>query len=843
MIFNGNKNNHNNSGKNHVGNNLPTKIHHVTITDPDTQSRAHAGTTPQHSGLPLKNTTHRRWAVTGIFNIIFIPLMIGIIAFASILMIVFTTWNTATAKNSVKRIGIESIKIARLVRPNDMKSGGLLFPSKREGQFVEAPRLATDVKIDISGPIVRTIVSQRFENPSKNYVEGIYVFPLPENSAVDTLKMQIGDRLIEGIIKPRAEARKIYEEAKIQGKKASLLEQQRPNIFTNAVANIGPGETIIVQIEYQQTIKQSSGLFSLRFPMVVGPRYNPQPIKHTVDFNNNGNKTAGWGSIDPVTDREKITPPVLDSSENAIINPVTIKVHLAAGFPLGDVKSVYHSMATTDENESTRTLELVDKNITADRDFELTWKARGTTPNAALFKEQIRGKDYILAFITPPAVRPQNHIVKNRETIFVIDNSGSMGGQSIIQAKFALSDALSRLSSKDKFNIIRFDDTYELLFPKAVMAIAKNINRARNFVSNLEADGGTEMLPALQASLVDNNTGNNEHIRQVIFITDGAIGNEQQLFDAIASGRGRSRVFTIGIGSAPNTFFMRRAAEMGRGTFTHIGATNEVEERMTAFFDKLENPVLTGLQAEVQGGILSSVSPDPLPDLYAGEPIVLAAQMKSAEGMLTITGDYGDQPWQISMQLDNAASGKGIGRLWARRRIASLEASRSYSNDSKNIDRNIEVTALDHHLVSRLTSLVAVDVSPTRPKDKDLVSKELPTNLPDGWEFEKLFDRADQSPPMMQKTRAYQKASYQRTAQLMTAAPNPQITRGLVQNNLQAVVLPKTATDADRNIILGAMLVLLAALITLITAMWQNVGNISRQHALAQAKREYNRLP
>ena len=842
MIFNRYLNNHHHADINHAGNGLPTRVHHWSIANHESQA-IHAGTNPRRTDYPPKHAGRRRPAVTGFSDILFTPLMVSVLVLVSLLIFTVITSNPAMAKNNVQQVNAEPVKIARLVRPNDMKSGGLLFPSKRQGQFVEAPRLATDVKIDISGPIARTIVSQRFENPSEHYVEGIYVFPLPDDAAVDTLKMQIGDRFIEGIIKPRAEARKIYETAKSQGKKASLLEQQRPNIFTNAVANIGPGETVIIQIEYQQMVKQSAGLFSLRFPMVVGPRYSPQPIRHTVDFNRNANNPTGWGNLDPVADREKITPPVLDPAENGKINPVTIQVNLAAGFPLGEVKSVYHSMAITSENKSTQKLVLKDPDIPADRDFEMTWKARGTAPNAALFKQQVRGKDYILAFITPPAIRPQNHAVKNRETIFVIDNSGSMAGQSIIQAKLALSDALLRLSSKDKFNIIRFDNTHELLFPKAVLATAEHIKQARRFVNNLEAEGGTEMLPALQTSLIDIDASQNEHIRQVIFITDGAIGNEQQLFDAIASGRGRSRVFTIGIGSAPNTFFMRRAAEMGRGTFTHIGATNEVKERMSAFFDKLENPVLTGLQAEVRGGELSNVSPDPLPDLYAGEPIVLAAQMKTAGGVLTITGDYGDQPWQVSMQLDNAAKGKGIGKLWARRKIASLEASRSYSRDGKTIDRNIEATALDHHLVSRLTSLVAVDVSRTRPKDENLVKKEMATNLPDGWEFEKVFGKADQSPAMAPKTRAFKKATYQRTAQLMATAPNPHAARGLVQNNLKAVVLPKTATDADRSIILGAMLVLLAALITLVTAMWHNVGNISRQQARTQARREYNQLP
>lgn len=766
-------------------------------------------------------------------------LLINLVAFVSILVASLATWNTAFAQATKT---VTPVELASYVRPNDMNTGGLLLPSKRPGFYIEAPRLATNVKIDISGPIARTIVTQRFENPSQNWVEGIYVFPLPETSAVDSLRMQIGKRFIEGKIKPREEARKIYETAKREGKKAALLEQQRPNIFTNAVANIGPGETIVVQIEYQQTVKQSDGLFSLRLPLVVAPRFNPQPIIQTVNFNKDGANSTGWGVVDPVSDRKKITPPVLDPKDNARINPVTLNINLAAGFPLGEVTSAYHKINVVEENGSTRTITLENDSVPADRDFELTWKAKSIAPNAALFHEVVNGKDYILAFVTPPAITRTDLPKKDRETVFVIDNSGSMSGQSIVQAKLALASALARLTPKDKFNIVRFDDTFELVFPTAVVADRENIGAALAFVKKLEAEGGTQMLPALRAALVDHNSGDTNRIRQVIFITDGAIGNEQQLFDAIASNRGRSRVFTIGIGSAPNSFFMRRAAEMGRGTFTQIGDISQVTQRMTAFFEKLENPVLTGLRAEVTGGNLSDVSPNPLPDLYAGEPIVLAALMDQAKGTLTISGDYAGQPWQVSMDLTNATTGNGIGKLWARRKIASLESSRSYSNDYKAIDKQIEVTALDHHLVSRLTSLVAVDVTKSRPGDENLTTKEMATNLPKGWEFEKVFGEPDQNKPGAQKTRALRKQNFTRVAQLMAPAPNP-VAAAKIARASKNVTLPQTATPAERNIILGAMLLLLASLLTILSVMWNRVGGLSRKQGQKLAVRDYNRLP
>src|SRR5690606_27964780 len=242
-------------------------------------------------------------------------------------------------------------------------------------------------------------------------------------------------------------------------------------------------------------------------------------------------------------------------------------------------------------------------------------------PTASLFRETRNGEDYLLAVVNPPAIKTTAQR-RDRETIFVIDNSGSMSGESMTQAKQGLLLALDHLAPTDQSNIIRFDDTLELVFQTAVPANEQNLARARRFVSNLEANGGTEMLPALRAALVDNDRNNTEEVRQVVFITDGAIGNEDQLFAAIHDGLGRSRLFTVGIGSAPNAYFMSRAARHGRGTFTYMDDVTKVAEQSAKLFAALENPVMTDLEAKLPASA-SEVFPSPLPDLYSGEPAMM----------------------------------------------------------------------------------------------------------------------------------------------------------------------------------------------------------------------------
>jgi len=700
---------------------------------------------------------------------------------------------------------------AAFIKPGDARSGSLLLKNG-DNSYADATRLGIDVDIDVSGPTLRARVTQLFRNPTQDWMEATYVYPLPDGGAVDTLKMVVGDRVIVGDIKERQQARVIYEQARANGQKAALTEQERPNIFTNSVANIGPGETVLVQIEYQEPVHQSGNAFSLRVPMVVGPRYNPAPVVQSVDLRNDG---SGWGATtsDPVPDRDRISPPVLDPAENAPVNPTSVTVRLQAGFPLGEVKSQFHAVKIESPDSSTRIIRLADGPVPADRDFELTWKpAAEKAPSVGLFREHVGNADYVLAYVTPPSVEQAERKPLPREVVFVIDNSGSMGGTSIEQAKASLVYALGRLTPNDRFNVIRFDDTMDVLFSAPVAADARHIGEATSFVGALQARGGTEMVPAMRAALTDPNASEADHIRQVVFLTDGAIGNEQQLFDTIAAMRGRSRVFMVGIGSAPNTFLMTRAAELGRGAFTHIGSVDQVEERMRELFAKLENPAVTGLTAKFSDAT-ADMTPAVLPDLYRGEPLVLAAKLDKLAGSVEIKGRIGDRPWTVTLPLTKAAEGKGLSKLWARRKISDAEVARNMRQLSpEDADKTILKLALEHQLVSRLTSLVAVDETPSRPAGEPLKLTDLPLNLPAGWDFVKVFGEHGPLPAAPTERRADAGTARTHLASLKRpgVAPAP-----------GTITLPKTASDAELKMLAGSILLALGLVLLLINRRQQ----------------------
>jgi Ca-activated chloride channel family protein len=691
----------------------------------------------------------------------------------------------------------------RLVKPGDATAGTLLFPSTQDGLYVAAPMLATDVAIEVSGPIARTRVTQRFENVSDGWIEGIYVFPLPDEAAVDTLKMQIGDRFIEGKIEEKRKAKEIYEAAKREGKKASLLEQERPNIFTNSVANIGPGETVVVQIEYQETVKYEDGKFSLRFPMVVAPRFNPPALMHNVSFEGEaGGNESGWGAVDPVPDHARIEPPVLHPDAGAI-NPVSLSVDLEAGFPIGEVTSSYHKVAVHRRDEAHATLALAEETTPADRDFELIWSPKpGAAPEVALFAEEIGGAPYYLLMITPPAADGADAAPAPREVTFVIDISGSMAGESIVQARESLLMALRRLKPGDAFNVIAFNNQFFKLFANPQPVDSATVGRALGYVASLDANGGTMMLPALEAALTQQSP-DESLLRQVVFITDGAIGNEQQLFESIARLRGDARIFTVGIGSAPNSFFMSRAAEIGQGAFTHIGAVAEVAERMGLLFAKLEEPAVTNIRAEWPDGV-AEIWPSPIPDLYKGETLVIAAKGTGEAGVLKISAETGGAPWEIDIPLHAAAQRNGVSKLWARKKIAALELDRvrpGAENDA--LEKQILDTALAHHLISRLTSLVAVDVTPSRPEGEALASAEMPVNLPKGWEFDKVV--GDAVAPVQRESFA--------PGLLKTREAALDDASGAVRQAGPGAALPQGATLADAKMIRGLTLILMALLL------------------------------
>ena len=616
-----------------------------------------------------------------------------------------------------------------LVTINEAESGSLLIETNHSGQYQLAPTVNTDVNMKINGLIARVTVTQHFTNPSNEWVNGMYVFPLPENAAVDHMKMIIGERIIEGKIKERIQAKSIYTQAKQQGKKVSLVEQQRLNIFTNSVANIGPNEKISVSIQYQQTLTYGQGQFSIRFPMVVGIRYIPgtQQVE--------GFSSTGWAmNTDAVPDANLITPPVTETNQGHD-NPISINIELEAGFPLVNVESSYHLINKQLIKPGHYQIGLASHIPSANRDFELVWRPHVThEPQAALFTQDKDNDRYALLMLMPPEIdwNQQQSIAK--EMIYVIDTSGSMSGESIQQAKQALMLGLNQLKSEDWFNIIQFNSFTESFSQYALPARENNIDRAKKYVHSLHANGGTELASALHAALT--NANESGRLRQVIFLTDGSVGNEKQLFEIINNNLNQSRLFTVGIGSAPNSYFMSEAASLGRGTFTYIGNVDGVKHKMMQLIKKLDHPILSNIKMTWENGKNIDYWPNPIRDLYIGEPLIVSLKLPHNQNQLILNGNTSTTNWSTTLPIDKGGIANGLDILWARNKIQSLNQKRSYGADPEEIKQKITALGLKHHIVTQHTSLVAVELTPSKPNGIISKDKAIPVKKPHGWDMQ-----------------------------------------------------------------------------------------------------------
>ncbi len=625
-----------------------------------------------------------------------------------------------------------------LVRMEEVGRGSLLLRTVDPRLFLPAPEVETDVEITVSGLVARARVRQRFVNPSDEWLEGVYVFPLPEDAAVDRLRLVLDDRVIEGEIQEREQARTTYEAAREAGQRAGLVEQERPNIFTVAIANLAPGKPITVEIEYQQALVPKGGRFALRFPMVLAPRYVPP-----VTVAGEERRPTPVAALDGPPSR--ISPPVAlpqilpaADAPDRVHLPVSLLVRLDPGFEIGEMASPYHQVTVRPEMGGTYAVELRDGPVPADRDFVLEWVAEaGAAPQAGLFTETVDGETFLLAMIVPPRLAAEDRPRMPREIVFIIDTSGSMHGPSLEQAKQALTRALTRLNPGDRFNLIAFSDRATALFADAEPATERTLRRALAFVAGLEADGGTELGSALDLAL--DGADDPTRMRQVVLLTDGAVANESALFDAIKARLGDSRLFTVGIGSAPNSYFMRKAAAHGRGTFTHIGKVSEVAHKMAALFDKLEDPVLTDITLDWRAAAEPEAFPPRLPDLYQGEPVVFTARLSEATEEVAISGRFDGKVWRATMPLTGGRQSPGVAALWARHKVDALLDGLHDGAEPAAVRAAVIETALAHRLVTPYTSLVAVDARPVRPADAAAGRGDVPTNLPDGWSYEHVF--------------------------------------------------------------------------------------------------------
>ncbi len=633
---------------------------------------------------------------------------------------------------AVLAIGIQSAWAAPTA-PDRAKPPGTGMTFRGDGVEVQtAPALRTDVQIDVSGVIARIRVRQTFRNPGDGWAEGVYVFPLPEKAAIDTLRMKVGDRIIEGEIREREQAQRVYNNAKHTGQRASLIEQERPNVFTASVANIAPKSEIAVEIGYQQRLRVADGLIGLRFPSVVGPRFIPG--NRAVA----GTGGTGWAvNTDLVPDAERITPPVRHPATGAA-NPLAITVNLDPGMPVAMLRSPSHRIDAADAGAGRFEITLEGGDNPANRDFVLEWRPdTGATPFAALFREVKDGETYLMAIVAPPTRKPADQPRIPRDVIFVIDTSGSMYGDSIGQARDALRFALQRLRPIDRFNIVRFASDATALYDSLRPARGNHRARAIRYVEGLESNGGTNIAAGLALAL-DGRIGG-ARLRQVVLITDGSVGNEAALFRHIRRDLGDSRLFTVGIGSAPNSHFMRRSAAFGRGTLTHIGNHGNVATVMSRLFEKLERPAMTQIAAAQDGAPLVDQWPIQLPDLYHGETVVFTARVPGAADTMTVSGNRGGAAWTRRFDIDAARPGAGIAKLWARDGIAAMMDGLALGADPAAVRQGVLELALRYGLLSKYTSLVSVDRTPARPADASLKRQAVPGELPAGWTYAKVF--------------------------------------------------------------------------------------------------------
>lgn len=657
-------------------------------------------------------------------------------SFLALALIVFLAWLFPNQNDNISSDLTESIDLTALVQPqiklSDINEGTLVRKNGDSGLYEVLPMLNTSVSIRIQGMVATTTVDQAFTNSCDEVIEAVYVFPLPHDAAVHDMKMIIGDRLIQGIIKEKEEARKTYDKARKEGKRASLTEQERPNIFTNSVANLMPGDHIIVRLQYVQPLTYEDGRFSLRFPMVVAPRFIPG---NSIT----GYSGSGWAmDTDIVQDASRITPPVVPPGMRSG-NNVSISILVDAGLPIEGLSSSSHDIEVDSRDNNSWEVSLRDQAVIPNKDFIFEYfPVRGSEPRAAVFGSKYDGENYFM-ILTIPSLPDIQQSVMPKEIVFVIDVSSSMSGISIDQARAGLNEALDRLNPGDYFNIIQFNDSYQTFSPRSLSVNYQNLRTAHQYVNSLRADRGTMAQPALKHALTLPETVN--AVKMVVFITDGAVGNENQLMQLLDSHLGRSRLFAIGIGSAPNGHLLDKVTKMGHGVFTYISHIQEISLRIGELFNKIENPVLTDIQLNISAD--TEIFPSPLPDLFASSPLVVYGKTSSDQDKsIQLTGRIADSLFKMDLPLPLSSISKepAIPTLWAREKISGLMDD--FRLGDKHKKQAIIDLGIKYKLLTSFTSFVAVEHKIVNPSGDPLKSV-FPTELPEGWEYDKVFGLAN----------------------------------------------------------------------------------------------------
>jgi Ca-activated chloride channel family protein len=593
-----------------------------------------------------------------------------------------------------------------------------------EPTFVPMPLKHTDVKASVTGYIATVDVKQQFHNPFDSKIEAVYQFPLPQDAAVSEFVMEVGPeddrRKIRGIIREKAEAERIYKQARAQGFNASLLSQVRPNIFEQKVANIEPGKQIDINIRYFNTLGYSDGWYSFTFPMVVGPRFNPEGTPDPVHAVGHG------GRADLSQPAEGTTISYLRPDERSG-HDINVSLDINAGVSIEEAKCLTHTVSAKKKDNSPNKLsvKLSPNDTIPNKDFVFAFRVAGKQMKSGLVTHtDAKGDKYFTLMLYPPAGLEQLDR-QPMEMVFVLDCSGSMSGEPMQQSKDAMEHALRQLRPEDTFQVIRFSNNASALGMRPLRATQFNINKGLRYIEGLNGTGGTQMIEGIKAAL--DFPLDDQRYRVVTFLTDGYIGNEKQILNEMNNRIGDARVFSFGVGSSTNRFLLDRMAKVGRGASAYLLPDVSSKEIMDLYFDRISHPAMTDLEISYGAANVSEVYPQRIPDLIVGRPVIITGKYTGELSDIRITGQAGGRDLTLAIDEKDSATHPALAQVWARRKIADLMDQMTV-NGNDEFAPTVLTTALQYNLVSAYTSFIAVDASRVTQGDSGTtVHQALPT--------------------------------------------------------------------------------------------------------------------
>jgi len=656
--------------------------------------------------------------------------------------------------------GAEKVDAAQAVTKNVTQ--GALRIVRPDGAIVECPLKHTDVKASVSGFIARVKVTQTFHNPMKEKIEAVYVFPLPHKAAVDDMTMVIGERRIVGMIKRRDAARYIYEQALARGQTAALLEQERPNIFTQSVGNIAPGQDIQIEISYLDVLEYDMGVYEFHFPMVVGPRFIPgketsgmPPVPPELRGKVGETEAAkvqpgegqpggtGWApDTDRVPDASRITPPVLKPGFRTG-HDISLAIQLDAGVPIQDLKATNHKAHVEKTGPTSAVAKLHPADAIPNKDFVLKYAVVGKKPAMAVLSHtDKRGRGYFMLMIQPA----EDERLKQsppREICFLIDVSGSMSGAPTALVRRTMAQFLKRCKTTDTVQVITFASRANKLFEKSVPANKENIEKALGFTRGIRGGGGTHMLKGIKMAI--NEPLDPERVRIVVMLTDGYIGNESEIIAEVGRRCGdQIRFWCVGIGSSPNRHLVDGVARQGGGMAKVLGLNDDPVPMVQQAMHRIHRAQLAKIRIDWGTLAVSETYPARIPELWAGRPVVLYGRYEGGgRSGITVNGKIEGKPasWPLTVELPATSSEHEVlSKVWARQKIEDL-MHQTYYQGSPAVEEEVTALALTYRLMSQYTSFVAVDesqaptVEPARPPRRMLV----PVPIPAGTRYEGFF--------------------------------------------------------------------------------------------------------